>query len=516
MLKLNECAVGIELGSTRIKAVLIDKDCHVLASGGYEWENKLVNGLWTYSYEEIVSGLQACYADLKADILRKYGVKADTYGSIGISAMMHGYIPLGKDDTPLVAFRTWRNNNAESDAEELTKLFGYPIPARWSIAHLCHAVQSGESHVKDIAKLCTLAVYVHYLLTGRFCAGIGEASGMFPIDVKTGTYNAEMLAKFNYFCGVDAGKILPEVLFAGKNAGTLTEDGALLLDPSGDLKAGVTLCPPEGDAGTGMVATNSVKPGTGNISAGTSVFGMAVLKAPLKSVHGGIDLVTTPCGDEVAMVHCNNCSSEINAWVNVFDEFAKSIGCNISRDELYKKLFTSSLSGDKNCGGTVACGYLSGENITEIQKGVPAVAHTAEGNFNLANFMRAQLYSAFVTLKIGMDVLTRDEGVALDKIYAHGGIFKTKGVCQDFLAAAINTPVSVLETAGEGGAWGMAVLAQYCGRAEKLEEYLSGTVFAGAEETLALPEDNCVKAFDEYTENFKKLLAAERVLSDIM
>lgn len=516
MLDLKQSFVGIELGSTRIKAVLINGRGGVLAMGGFEWENKLENGLWTYSYADITHGLQAAYKELKADIQKKYGVKANTFGGIGISAMMHGYIPLDGDDKPLAAFRTWRNNNAEGAAEELTRLFGYPVPARWSIAHLYEAVKSGEAHVGCIKKVCTLAVYVHLLLTGVFCAGVGEASGMFPIDAAEKNYNRRMLEAFRAYSGLDVAPILPEVLVAGRRGGALTPRGALLLDPEGDLKEGVPLCPPEGDAGTGMVATNSVRPGTGNISAGTSVFGMAVLKAPLKAVHGGIDLVTTPCGDEVAMVHCNNCSSEINAWINLFDEFTCISGSAMPRDELFKKLFGAALKGNVDCGGTVVCNYLSGENITGVSKGVPVVMHTAGGVFNLANFMRAQLYSAFVTLKLGMDVLTRDEGVKLDKIYAHGGIFKTEGVCQNFLSAAINTPVSVLSTAGEGGAWGMALLAAYCGRNESLEEFLSDTVFAGADEKTILPDPACVQGFDSYARSFSRLLSAEKVLSETL
>ena len=506
----------MEFGSTRIKAVLTDGCGKVLAAGGYDWENKFENGLWTYSYSDIIAGLQTCYARLKGDISSKYGVRVSTFGGMGISAMMHGYIPLDGEDRPLTAFRTWRNNNAESAAEELTRLFGYPIPARWSIAHLYKASKSGEPHVKHIKKLCTLAIYVHYLLTGAFCAGIGEAAGMFPIDTRLKDYNRRMLEDFRAYSGIDAAALLPEVLCAGQSGGTLTKQGALLLDPSGELEEGVTLCPPEGDAGTGMVATNSVKPGTGNVSAGTSVFGMAVLKQPLKNVHGGIDLVTTPCGDEVAMVHCNNCTSEINAWINVFAEFVRMTGAEIARDELFKKLFGLALNGDEDCGGTVVCNYLSGENITNVQKGVPVAAHTAGGNFNLANFMRAQLYSAFVTLKLGMDVLVKAEGVRLDKVYAHGGIFKTEGVCQKFLAAAIDTPVSVLATAGEGGARGMALLAAFCGRNERLEDFLADVVFSSSAEKIVWPQKSCVEGFERYARAFGKLLPAEKILSDIM
>ena len=339
---------------------------------------------------------------------------------------------------------------------------------------------------------------------------------MFPIDTDCKNYNRRMLEDFREHSGIDAAAFLPEVLLAGQSGGTLTAEGARLLDPSGDLKEGVPCCPPEGDAGTGMVATNSIKPGTGNISAGTSVFGMSVLKEPLKKVYGGIDLVTTPCGDEVAMVHCNNCTSEINTYINLFGEFAKLIGADISRDELFKKLFDYTSNGEEDCGGTVVCNYLSGENITGIDKGVPIAVHTAESNFSLANFMRAQLYSAFVTLKLGMDVLVREEGVKLDKIYAHGGIFKTDGVCQEFLAAAINTPVSVLATAGEGGAWGMALLAAYCGRNESLEDFLSDTVFASSAEKTVQPKKSCSDGFEKYAGAFKKLLSAEKILSEIM
>ena len=513
MTDLSKCYVGIELGSTRIKAVLIDGRGEVLASGQFGWENKLEGGIWTYSYGDIVRGLQECYVALKRDIKNRIGADTVTFGGMGISAMMHGYIPLDEGNNPLALFKTWRNNDAEEAAAELTALFGYPIPARWSIAHLYAAIRAGEEHVGKTDKLCTLAVYVHLLLTGRFCAGIGEASGMFPIDTRTKTYNSRMLAMFSKRSGKDALPILPEVLLAGDDGGKLTESGARLLDPSGELKAGVPFCPPEGDAGTGMVATNSVRPGTGNISAGTSVFGMAVLRAPLKRVHGGIDLVTTPCGDEVAMVHCNNCSSEINAWVNIFGEFARAAGAEMPKDRLFELLFSSALAGEDDCGGTVVCNYLSGENITEIERGVPAVIHTPGRAFNLANFMRAQLYSAFVTLKIGMDELTRGEGVVLDKMYAHGGIFRTEGVCQKFLASAINTPVSVLETAGEGGAWGMALLAAYRGSEQNLCDFLDEKIFCGAEEMCALPEKDCAEGFGRYALAFKKLLDAEDLLS---
>lgn len=517
MIDLRKCFIGIEFGSTRIKSVLIDGKFQVLAKGEYDWENKLENGFWTYSYQAIIAGMQKCYASLKESVLKKYGIILTTAAGMGISGMMHGYIPLNSSGQPLVSFRTWRNNSAEDAAAELTRLFGYPVPARWSIAHLYEAIRKGEEHVSEIAHIVTLAGYVHFLLTGKRVVGIGEASGIFPIDTKTLDYNARMKAVFEELVrGNFEGKlkdVLPEVLVAGANAGTLTRSGALLLDPSGDLKEGVVFCPPEGDAGTGMVATNSVKVGTGNISAGTSIFGMVVLQKPLVRLHQGIDLVTTPCGNEVAMVHCNNCSSEINAWVNLLKEFAEKTGKKIHKEELYKVLFESALEGEANCGGTVSCNYLSGENLTGIRSGTPLVMRTAEGRFNLANFVRSLLYSAFVTLKIGMDELILEEQIKIDKIYAHGGIFKTKGVCQQFLSDALKVCVSVMNTASEGGAWGMAVLASYMGNSMSLADYLERSVFSEAEEIFCAPNTDNVKGFEEYTDYFKGLLVAERVLS---
>lgn len=519
MIDLGQCFIGIEFGSTRIKSVLIDSNFQVLAKGEYDWENKLENGFWTYSYQKIIEGMQGCYASLKEQVRTKFGIVLSKAGGIGISGMMHGYIPLDNCGKPLVSFRTWRNNNAEGAATELTKLFGYPVPARWSIAHLYYAIQKGEKHILEIATITTLAGYVHFLLTGKKVVGIGEASGIFPIDTTTLNYDQSMLAAFDESVkgklSDSIKNILPAVLVAGKSAGCLTAEGALLMDPEGDLQAGIALCPPEGDAGTGMVATNSVKAGTGNVSAGTSIFSMVVLDKPLSRVHGGIDLVTTPCGKEVAMVHCNNCSSEINAWVSVFEEFSEKTGRKIEKSELYKVLFESAPEGDANCGGTVSCNYLSGENLTGIGKGIPLVMRTAEGSFNLANFMRSLLYSAFVTLKIGMDELIRGEKLKIDKIYAHGGIFKTEGVCQQFLADAMKVPTTTMKTASEDGAWGMAVLASYMGESLTLAQYLERKVFAGEEERMCVPEKVNAEGFEEYTKNFKKLLIAERALSEL-
>ncbi len=519
MKDLKKCFVGIEFGSTRIKSVMIDENGNPLSSGSYVWENKLENGIWTYSYDEMIRGMQACYKALKKDFFVKTGASLTEVGGIGISGMMHGYIPLDKSGNPLVPFRTWRNNCAESAAAELTELFSYPVPARWSIAHLYNAIRNEEIHVQDIEHIVTLSVYIHFLLTGKILAGIGEASGMFPIDPEIKNYNAEMMSKFEHRVHNKFNRsiksVLPNVFIAGQHAGTLTREGALLLDPSGDLNEGIPLCPPEGDAGTGMVATNSVKAGTGNVSAGTSVFSMAVLKKPLRRVHNGIDIVTTPYGDEVAMVHCNNCSSEIDAWVKIFGDFAKMIGKKINTGELYDKLFENSVTGDADCGKTVSCNYLSGENLTGISSGVPLIMHSAKGKFDLQNFVRSLLYSAFVTLKLGMDELIREEKIDIGKIYAHGGIFKTEGVCQQYLADALNIPVAVMETAGEGGAWGMAVLASYLGSSLSLSEYLAKRIFVGQAEKIYKPIAQGVTGFEEYAENFNKLLKAEQILSDI-
>lgn len=519
-IKKGRTCLGIELGSTRIKAVLIDEDFSTLSIGDYVWENKYNDGVWTYSYEDIIIGLQSCYASLKNNVLRQYGCKLENIGSIGISAMMHGYIVLDKDNRLLVPFRTWRNNNAEEAARKLTELFSFHIPARWSIAHLCQAILNDEEHVDKIKYQTTLAGLVHFLLTGKKVVGIGEASGMFPIDDKTSTYNSDMMRLFerSYVRNKYHWKLndlLPEVLKAGKVAGHLTKEGALLLDPEGDLCEGIPFCPPEGDAGTGMVATNSVKAGTGNVSAGTSVFSMIVLRQNLKNVYPEIDIVTTPDGLPVAMVHCNNCSSEINTYVNLFSEVASLFGVKTEKDEVYKKLFKKSQEGDRDCGGVVVYNYLSGENITNIAKGRPMTVRVTDSNFSLANVMRAQLYSAFATLKIGNDILIKGEGVTVEKLYAHGGLFKTEGVCQSYLAAALNAPITVTETAGEGGAWGMAVLARFLLDGGDLGEYLRTKVFAEQKEHTVKPDREDVEGFDRYIKRFKDGLPAELAAGNV-
>ncbi len=511
-------SLGIEFGSTRIKAILVDENNLPIASGSHTWENRFVNGIWTYSKEDIWTGLQDCYADLLKDVQAKYGVTITTIGSIGFSAMMHGYIVIGEDGDMLVPFRTWRNNNAEPAADILTEELNYHIPARWSIAHLYQAILNGEEHVPSIKFQTTLEGYIHWALTGEKVLGIGEASGMFPIDIETKQYNEAMIAKFeelvkdkNYPWTLK--EIFPKILLAGDNAGYLTEEGAKLLDVSGNLKAGIPFCPPEGDAGTGMVATNSIKRRTGNVSAGTSIFGMVVLEKDLSKVYPELDLVTTPVGDLVAMVHCNNCTSDINAWVGMFKEFAALSGANLEGDALYGLLYNHALTGDPDCGGVMAYNYFSGEHITNVAAGRPMVVRSTESKFNLANLMRSHIYSTMATLKVGLDILLKEEGVQLDSILGHGGLFRTKGVGQGFLAAAINAPVSVMETAGEGGAWGMAVLASYLRNKEEgetLEAYLDNKVFAGMNKETMAPDPVAVEGFNKYIERYKSGLEVER------
>lgn len=517
MLENGNAVMGLEFGSTRIKAVLIDESHHPVASGDYEWENRLENGIWTYSLEDIWTGLKVSYKNLVADVQSKYGVTLKKIGAIGFSAMMHGYLAFDKDGNLLVPFRTWRNGITGEAAEKLTELFNYNIPQRWSIAHLYQAILNGEEHVEKIAYITTLAGYIHWKLTGEKVLGIGDASGMFPIDPKTKNYDAEMLQKFTDLIA-DKGyswkitEILPEVKVAGETAGTLTEEGAALLDESGNLEAGVPLCPPEGDAGTGMTATNSVAQRTGNVSAGTSAFAMVVMEKELKKVHPEIDLVTTPDGSLVSMVHTNNCTSDLNAWVGIFKEFAESFGIDVDMNKLFGTLYNKALEGDADCGGLLSYGYLSGENITGVEEGRPMFVRSPESKFTLANFMRSHLFTSLGALKVGMDILLKEEDVQIDTMRGHGGLFKTKGVGQGFLAAAINAPVSVMETAGEGGPWGMALLAAYMlrGNGESLSEYLTEKVFAGEEGTVMNPDPKDVGGFETFIERYKKGIAIEK------
>ena len=515
---LTKTALGIELGSTRIKAVLIDEKHLPVASGDFEWENQYINGVWTYPMDMIHAGLQTCFANLKADVMAKCGVELTTVGAIGVSAMMHGYLPFDIEGRQLAEFRTWRNTITGEAAEELTALFGFNIPQRWSIAHLYQAILNGEEHVKDIAYLTTLAGYVHWQLTGEKVMGVGEASGMFPIDSAALDYDEGMVQKFKALTGIELRAILPKVLPAGAKAGTLTEAGARFLDPTGTLQPGIPVAPCEGDAGTGMVATDSVRVRTGNVSAGTSDFAMIVTDKPL-GVHREIDMVTTPDGLPVAMVHCNNCTSDINGWVNLFSEFCELMGVETDKGELFTKLFQKALEGDGDCGGLLSYNYFSGEGVTNLDEGRPIFARTPNAKLTLANFMRTHLLSALATLKIGLDILTQTEQVEIDKLYGHGGFFKTPEVGQRMLSAAVGAPVSVMETAGEGGPYGMALLAAYMlwkGEGESLPDYLDGKVFADARSTTLMADAADVAGFNIFLTRYKKALPMEKKATEVL
>ncbi len=520
-IEAGKAVLGIEFGSTRIKAVLIDQNNTPIAQGSHTWENQLVDGLWTYSTEAIWYGLQDCYAQLRKNVLEQYETEIEALAAIGISAMMHGYMAFKGNDI-LVPFRTWRNTNTGKAAAELSALFNYNIPLRWSISHLYEAILDNEEHVADIEYLTTLAGYIHWQITGQKVLGVGDASGMIPVDPKTKTYDAAMVEKFDKLIEPKGFSwklldILPQSLSAGENAGFLTQEGAQRLDVSGHLKAGIPVCPPEGDAGTGMVATNAVKQRTGNVSAGTSSFSMIVLEKELSKPYEMIDMVTTPDGSLVAMVHCNNCTSDINAWVKIFKEFQELMGMPVDMNALYTNLFNVATIGNPDCGGILAYNYVSGEPVTGLSDGRPLFVRSANDKFNLANFMRAQLYGAIGVLKIGNDILLKEEKVKVDRITGHGGYFTTKGVGQQMLAAALNSPISVMETAGEGGAWGIALLAAYAVNNEKklsLADYLDQVVFAGnaGEEIKPTPED--VAGFNAYIENYKRGLAIEQAAVD--
>ncbi len=509
--------LGIEFGSTRIKSILIDRDHNVIASGSHEWENDYVDGIWTYSEEAIMNGLRSSYADLKKDVFSRYQVPLKKLGGLGISAMMHGYLPFDAGMNLLVPFRTWRNTITGEAAEKLTSLFSFNMPQRWSLSHLYQAILNGEAHVGKIDFLTTLAGWIHFLLTGEKVLGVGDASGMMPIDSATCDYDAAMVAAFDSLVA-DHGyawtlkSILPKVLCAGQEAGRLTSEGAALLDPDGDLEPGCPLCPPEGDAGTGMAATNSVRERTGNVSAGTSIFSMIVLEKPMSRVYPEIDIVTTPAGKQVGMVHCNSCTSDINAWVSLFREFADLMGCSTNIGDVFTKLFLKSREAEQDCGGLVNFNYLAGEPVTGLSEGRPMFLRLPDARFNLANFMRAQIYASMETLKYGMEIMNR-EHVAIDCVYGHGGLFKTEGVAQNDLAAAIHAPVTVMETAGEGGAWGIALLADFMvNRAEDeaLEDYLQNHVFSGMKQITVAPDPENEKGFDRYMERFVSCLPAQK------
>lgn len=515
---LARTSLGIELGSTRIKAVLIDDEATPIASGSHTWENRFENGVWTYSLDDIHTGLRSCYKDLKNDVKNRYGIELAEVGSIGVSAMMHGYMAFDSEGNLLTPFRTWRNTLTAQASEELTELLDFNIPQRWSVAHLRQAMLNGETHLKKLSRLSTLAVYIHSKLTGEFVAGVGEASGMFPIDSAINDYDEAMLKKFDTLSKKDGydfslRDILPKVLVAGENAGTLTKSGAEFLDESKTLKSGIPVCPPEGDAGTGMTATNSVREKTGNVSAGTSIFSMVVLEKPLKNVYKEIDLVTTPTGKPVAMVHCNNCTGDIDAWVKMFCELLTLSGHPTEKSKVYDMLYFEALKGNPDCGGIVSYNCLSGEPVLDISQGRPMLMRLPNSKLTVADFMRNELYSAFAALKNGNDILLKKENVKLDKISAHGGLYKTEGVGQKITAAALNTKVTVMKTAGEGGPWGMAVLALYAisKSDESLEDYLDNKIFASAESVSVDPDLRDVEGFNKYMERYNNAIAVERL-----
>ncbi len=520
-IEAGKAILGIEFGSTRIKAVLIDEENKPIAQGAHEWENQLVDGLWTYSIDAIWNGLQNCYADLRKDVREQYDCEIESLSAIGFSAMMHGYMAFNKDEEIMVPFRTWRNTNTGKAAAELSELFNYNIPLRWSISHLYQCILDNEEHVGDIKYLTTLAGYVHWQVTGKFVLGVGDASGMIPVDPKTKNYDATMVEKFDKLIAPKGfawklTDILPKVLVAGENAGFLTPEGAQRLDVSGHLKAGIPVCPPEGDAGTGMVATNAVKQRTGNVSAGTSSFSMIVLEKDLSKPYEKIDMVTTPDGSLVAMVHCNNCTSDLNAWVNLFKEYQQLLGIPVDMNEVFGKLYNHALTGDADCGGLISYNYISGEPVTGLGEGRPMFVRSANDKFNLANFMRAHLHAAVGVLKIGNDILFKQEKVQVDRITGHGGLFKTKGVGQRILAAALNSPISVMETAGEGGAWGIALLAGYLinNKGMSLADYLENVVFAGNTGVEIAPTAEDVEGFEKYINNYIAALPAEQAAVD--
>ena len=517
VIQSGRAVLGLELGSTRIKCVLIGEDHAPIASGDHTWENRLENGVWTYHMDDVWAGIQDAYAALKADVESRYGVKLTHLAALGVSAMMHGYLPFDKDGKQLCEFRTWRNTMTADAAEALTSLFDFNIPQRWSIAHLYQAILNGESHLPSLARLTTLAGHVHYMLTGRHVMGVGEASGMFPIDSQTGTYDARMVRLFDEAIaskgyGWKLLDILPAVLNAGEDAGSLTAEGAKLLDPTGVLEAGALVAPPEGDAGTGMTATNAVAVLTGNVSAGTSVFAMVVLEKPLSKVYPEIDMVTTPTGKPVAMVHCNNCTSDINAWAGMLKGFCEAAGKSVSMGEIYTALFTSALAGDKDCGGVVNLPLFSGEPVVGLNEGRPMMVRTPDAALTFANFSRSLVAGAMSSLKLGMDILAR-ENVKIDSLLGHGGYFKTPVAGQTILAASLNTPISVMETAGEGGPWGMALLAAYRANRQEnqtLEAYLQDQVFAHAKSVSISPDAADAAGLEAYTQRFSACLDAQK------
>ena len=517
-IKNGKAVIGIEFGSTRIKAVLIGEDHSPLASGVHDWQNEMLDGVWTYSLDNVRKGLQECFADLMKNVEDAYGIKLETAAAIGISAMMHGYLAFDEKDKQLVPFRTWRNTMTEEAADKLTEEFSFNIPQRWSIAHLYQAMLNKEPHVGDIAFMTTLAGYVHYILTGEKVIGAGDASGIFPIDSKTCDYNSAMMSKFDKLAEGTAlnrklADILPRIVPAGECAGRLTAEGAKLLDPTGTFGGDIPFCPPEGDAQTGMAATNSITPRTGNVSAGTSIFSMIVLEKDLSAVHREIDIVTTPCGDPVAMVHCNSCTSDLDAWFGIFGGFLKEIGVDMPKGQLYDKLYSLAAEGAPDCNGVISYNYYAGEPVTGVKNGLPLLMRSPDTAFNIRDFMRSLVYSCVAALKAGNDILTEQEHVSLERIYAHGGFFKTPVPTQKFLAAALGADVTLMQTAGEGGAWGIALLASYMANrssGEKLTDYLSGRVFADMKGSTVSPDKEDVDGLNAYMKKYLSGLSAVR------
>ena len=511
-------ALGIELGSTRIKAILSDYEGTVLAAGSFDWENQLIDGIWTYGLDQVRTGLRSCYASLRGAVEEQYGVRLTTVGVMGISAMMHGYLATDAEGRQLAPFQTWRNTNTLEAAARLTELFGYNVPDRWSVAHLYQRILDGEEHVKRLGSVDTLSAWVHRLLTGEHVLGIGDASGMFPIDTEKKDYDERMIGQFDellseYHFPWKIRDLFPRVLTAGEDAGRLTKEGALLLDETGMLQPGILLCPPEGDAGTGMVATNAVAPRTGNVSAGTSIFAMIVLEKQLSRVYREIDMVTTPAGDPVAMSHANNGTSDLNAWVELFRSFAELTGHPVSASEAFELLYRHSLEGDPDCGGLMSYGYLSGEGVTHLEEGRPLFMRMPDSHFTLANFMKTHLYTTFGAVRMGLDLLAENEQMQIDRLMGHGGMFKTPGVAQRYLSAALGAPVTVMETAGEGGAWGIALLAVYrmCRQpGETLGDFLNNRIFAGLPETTISADERDQAGFEQFMERYRSGLAAER------
>ena len=517
-IKNGKAVIGIEFGSTRIKAVLIGEDHSPLASGVHDWQNEMLDGVWTYSLDNVRKGLQECFADLMKNVEEAYGIKLETAAAIGISAMMHGYLAFDEKDKQLVPFRTWRNTMTEEAADKLTEEFSFNIPQRWSIAHLYQAMLNKEPHVGDIAFMTTLAGYVHYILTGEKVIGAGDASGIFPIDSQTCDYNSAMMSKFDKLAEGTAlnrklADILPRIVPAGECAGRLTAEGAKLLDPTGTFGGDIPFCPPEGDAQTGMAATNSITPRTGNVSAGTSIFSMIVLEKDLSAVHREIDIVTTPCGDPVAMVHCNSCTSDLDAWFGIFGGFLKEIGVDMPKGQLYDKLYSLAAEGTPDCNGVISYNYYAGEPVTGVKNGLPLLMRSPDTAFNIRDFMRSLVYSCVAALKAGNDILTEQEHVSLERIYAHGGFFKTPVPTQKFLAAALGADVTLMQTAGEGGAWGIALLASYMANrssGEKLTDYLSGRVFADMKGSTVSPDKEDVDGLNAYMKKYLSGLSAVR------